>query len=205
MGRIRALSVVVAGTLGIAFSNLAAQDQEAGSPAAGSASERPEEAAAEPADADADDAEAAEPQPSAIDSFYDAMTAENAVAKVDSFYGPQVVYEDPFGRVEGRVQLASHYKKLLAGVQTLAVDVKEEFVSADETVAVWTMTFTHGSLNDGEKVVVDGVTHVRIVNGKVVGQKNYFDLGGMVYENTTVVGWVVRWVKKRILSEAGNP
>ncbi len=200
MRRIRALSVVVAGTLGVAFSNLAAQDQEAGSPAAGSASERPEEAAVEPADA-----EAAEPQPSAIDSFYDAMTAENAAAKVDSFYGPQVVYEDPFGRVEGRVQLAGHYKKLLAGVQTLAVDVKEEFVSADETVAVWTMTFTHSSLNGGQTIVVDGVTHVRIVDGKVVGQKNYFDLGEMVYEHTTIVGWVVRWVKKRILSEAGDP
>ncbi len=191
MHRIRALSVVVAGTLGMAFGNLAAQDQESEPPAA--------EPAAESTDEAANESEAAEPQPSAIDSFYDGMTAENAAAKVDSFYGPQVVYEDPLGRVEGRVQLADHYKKLLAGVQNLVVDVKEEFVSADETVAVWTMTFTHKSLNDGEPIVVDGVTHVRVVGGKIVGQKNYFDLGEMVYEHTTIVGSIVRWVKKKIV------
>lgn len=194
MRRMRAIAVAL-GALVVVAGTLVAQDKEAASPEAApegpEGEQGPEEAEGEP--------EVAEPQPSAIDSFYDGLTAETAGAKVDGLYGPQVVYEDPFGRIEGRVQLADHYKKLLHGVQNLAVDVKEEFVSADETVAIWTMTFSHKSLNGGEPVVVDGVTHVRIVDGKIVGQKNYFDLGEMVYERTTIVGSIVRWVKGKIL------
>lgn len=196
MRRMRAMAVALGALLALA-GTLVAQDQE---PApADVAPEGGEGEQASPDDGEGEP-EAAEPQPSAIDSFYDGLTAETAAAKVDGLYGPQVVYEDPFGRVEGRVQLAEHYKKLLAGVQNLAVDVKEEFVSADETVAIWTMTFSHKSLNGGEPVVVDGVTHVRIVDGKVVGQKNYFDLGEMVYEKTTIVGSIVRWVKGKIVN-----
>jgi limonene-1,2-epoxide hydrolase len=140
-----------------------------------------------------------EPEPSAIDTFYDGLTAENAVAKVEGFYAPQVLFEDPFGRVEGKDQVAAYYKKVLAGVLTLQVDVKEEFVSADETVAVWTMTFTHKSLATGERISVDGVTHVRMADGKVIGQKNYFDLGALLYENVPILGSFVRWIKGKAL------
>lgn len=169
---------------------LAAQDEE--SPGADEGDE-----AGEPGDVA--DADAAEPEPSAIDSFYDGLTVDNVQAKVDGFYADQVVYEDPLGRVTGKGELVSHLKKLLTGVKKLSVDVKEEFVSADETVAVWTMTLAHDALAGGAEITVDGVTHVRVVNGRIVGQKNYFDLGEMVYEHTPIVGSIVRWVKQKVL------
>ncbi len=169
--------------------------QTGGDPVTGAGEESPGGPEAKEADDGAD--QALDPQASVLDDFYSGLTPQNVGERIAAFYAPEVVYEDPFGRVDGREHLVEHYKKLFEGIQSLALEVKEEFVSGDETVAVWTLTMTHRSLGSGQPIEIDGVSHLRIDGGKLVGQRNYFDLGSLLYENAPFLGPIVRWVKRK--------
>ncbi|MCX6111637.1 MAG: nuclear transport factor 2 family protein [Proteobacteria bacterium] len=136
-----------------------------------------------------------EPPASAIESFFNDLNAGTVSQKVEAMMTPTVIYEDPFGRYEGRDKALEHLKQLLGSMLTLNVDVKEEFVSGEETVALWTMTLTNRHLASGEQIVFDGVTRVRVQNNKIVAQSSQFDLGAAYYEHLPVIGWVVRWAK----------
>ena len=165
----------------------------------------PEEAApADSDDMDAGDDAAAQStvknDASPLDEFLADLSSANLSKKAEQFYNPAATYEDPFGRYQGREALAAHLNALLGSMQTVAVDVTSEFVSGDETVALWTLTFTHGSLHGGEPLEVHGVSHVKILDGKIMAQRDYYDLG-VVYENLPVIGRIVRWVKGRIAPE----
>jgi limonene-1,2-epoxide hydrolase len=146
-----------------------------------------------------DAAEAPSPSSMIVD-FYDGFGKETIKQKVEIFYGPKVVYEDPFAHVEGRDRLLTHYQALFAGVKSVNVEVREEFVSGEETVALWTMTLSHKKLKDGTPIVVDGVTHIKVEGGKVVYQRDYYD-AATLYESLSFVGRSVRWVRESVLSE----
>jgi len=162
----------------------------------------PESSGAEAMDEEIDHAAAEEvgptqPEPPAsiIESFFNDLNASTVSQKVEAMMAPTVVYEDPFGRFEGRDKAMAHLQGILGGMQTINVDVKEEFVSGEETVAIWTMTLTNKRLKSGDPVVFDGVTRVKMQGDKIVMQSSQFDLGAAFYENVPVVGWLVRWVK----------
>lgn len=171
------------------------------------AQEQGAEAGAEPAAEEPalDPADGAAPQDTgnaaAIDDFLNNTNAGNVKEKVDGFYARDARYEDPFGTIEGRNALLDYYKGLFGGVETLAFDVKEVFVSGDETVALWTLRLQHKSLKGGEAISLDGVSQFRFAGNQVVFQHNYFDAGALVYEHVTFVGMLVRWVKKQILPQ----
>ena len=162
----------------------------------------PESSGAEAMDEEIDHAAAEEVGPtqpeapaSIIESFFNDLNASTVSQKVEAMMAPTVVYEDPFGRFEGRDKAMAHLQGILGGMQTINVDVKEEFVSGEETVAIWTMTLTNKRLKSGDPVVFDGVTRVKMQGDKIVMQSSQFDLGAAFYENVPVVGWLVRWVK----------
>lgn len=139
----------------------------------------------------------AEEHGSAIDEFFNGSSKENIKERTAEFYAVDAVLEDPFGKFEGREAIAQHLAALYDGIESITFEIKSEFVSGDETVALWTMTLAHGKLNGGEPITVDGVSHVRFAVGKAVAQRDYYDLGALLYENTTIVGRIVRWVKSK--------
>lgn len=140
----------------------------------------------------------AEQGPSLLTEFYHGITADNLRQKVESLYTSSSVREDPIGSFEGRDRILAYYQSLFSGMSSLEVDVKDEFLSGDETIAVWQMRVKHEGLGS-EPVVIDGVSHLRVQGGRIVFQRDYFDLGAAVYEHVTLVGSIVRWVKGKLL------
>jgi limonene-1,2-epoxide hydrolase len=176
----------------------AAAADEAASPAGHAATSAEPAAVSAPAAEPAASAAAAEEAAAAsspIDEFLNGTTSDNLKAKVDKFYAKDAEVVDPFGTFEGKDEVLAHLEKLYDGLESVSYEIKAEFVSGDETVALWTMTLLHKRLKSGETITVDGVSHVRFVDGKAVQQRDYYDLGALLYENTPVVGGMVRWVK----------
>jgi len=136
---------------------------------------------------------------SLLEAFFYDLNASTLEPKVLGTYAFNVVYEDPTGHFENRDNLLSHLKTLISGVTALNVNLKEEFVSGDETVALWTMTLASNRLHGGEPFVIEGSSHIRIKDGKVVYQRDYYDLGGAVYEQVPVLSMFVRWVKGKLV------
>lgn len=197
---LKVLPVLFLGTCGLAAAGVVGLAQE-GAP------QEPAEAALEADggfDEDADSpsaagaAEEAEQGPSLLTEFYHGITADNLRQKVEGLYTMSAVREDPIGSFEGRDRILAYYQSLFEGMSSLEVDVKDEFLSGDETIAVWQMRVKHAGLGS-EPVVIDGVSHLRVQSGRIVFQRDYFDLGAAVYEHVTLVGSIVRWVKAKLL------
>jgi ketosteroid isomerase-like protein len=97
--------------------------------------------------------------------------------------------------------VAAYYEHMFAEVETFEAEVKSEFQSGDETVALWTMTVKHGALEGGKAITVDGVSYLKFENGKAVHHHAYYDGAALVYEHVPVVGFLVGMVKDKV---AGN-
>lgn len=167
--------------------------------ASGSEAESPEAANAEATGDDSEMVPSAEPDVSLIDEFLNGSSRENITAKAGAFYTEAAVLENPFGRFEGKEAIVKHLSKLYGGINTVSFEIKEEFVSGEETVALWTMSLSHKDLNNGDIIMVEGVSHVRFENGKALTQHDYYDAGALVYEHTPLIGRLVRWVKGKIV------
>lgn len=194
----------VAMTLAVApFGVLRAQDDAAGK--ADDAASEPMETHGETLDEATEQAEAeavAEAAPSeapqsVMVALLSDLNGDNVKEKVETFYDPTATLEDPFGRYERRAEVAEHLTSLFAGAKSIAFEVRSEFQSGDEAMTLWTVSVVHPRLRGDEPVVVEGVTHARLVNGKIAEQRDYYDAGALVYENVTFVGSLVRWVKAK--------
>jgi hypothetical protein len=134
-----------------------------------------------------------------VDKFYNGLTSENIAARMEGMYAANVQFTSPFVSLVGRDALAEHYKTLFTNLKSFSLEVTEEFVSGQETVLLWDITYAHPKLNGGETLKTSGVSHLTFANDQVLSQRDYFDAGSMVYEQVTLVGRVVKWVKNKVI------
>lgn len=123
----------------------------------------------------------------------------------DEFYARDVVFVDPFHRIDGREALRAYYAKMYANVLSIRFDFEGETSAGDEAVLYWTMTFRHPRLNGGRAVSVPGCTRLVYVrdaaspdDGKVRLHRDYFDAGAMLYEQVPLLGRAVRFLRERV-------
>mgnify|MGYP003837400599 CR=1 FL=1 len=63
----------------------------------------------------------------------------------------------------------------------------------------WQMRLRHPKLSDGQEIVVPGVSHIEFKDDKIVMQRDYYDLGAMIYEHVSLLGYVIGKVKARMV------
>jgi hypothetical protein len=143
--------------------------------------------------------EEADSKSSKVDKFYNGLTSENIASRMEAMYATNVQFSSPYINLVGRDALAEHYKSLFANLKSFSLDITEEFVSGQETVLLWDITYAHPKLNSGDTLKISGVSHLTFADDQVISQKDYFDAGAMVYENVTLVGRLVKWVKNKVV------
>lgn len=134
-----------------------------------------------------------------VDKFYNGLTSENIASRVEAMYATNVQFVSPYTKLDGREALTEHYKRLFANLKSFSLEITEEFVSGQETVLLWDITYAHPKLNGGEPLKTSGVSHLTFANDQVLSQRDYFDAGAMVYENVTLVGRIVKWLKNKVV------
>lgn len=149
--------------------------------------------------AEEDPVEEADSKSAKIDKFYDGLTSENVSARLAALYSPSVQFSNPFVTITGTEAVQDHYVQLYANMTSFELEITEEFLSGQETVLIWEANFVHPKLKGGEKVMISGVSHLTFANDLIISQKDYFDAGAVVYENVTLVGRIVKWVKGRVI------
>ena len=115
------------------------------------------------------------------------------------FYAPDVVFEDPLGRIHGRDNLHAYYENMYKTVQEIRFDFSSSVVQDDTHVVVWTMRLKARGLNRGQEVVLDGNSVLRFgADDKVIFHRDYFDMGAFVYQHVPVLLWLVAKVNQRL-------
>jgi len=123
-----------------------------------------------------------------------------ALSKLADIYHQQTVLIDPVGRHAGIDALRNYFEKLLAQTQHCRFDIQQTLTDGEETVLIWKMFYAHPRISKGKERVLEGSSHLRFSENRVIYQRDYYDLGAMLYEHVPVLGSVVKALKSRLSS-----
>lgn len=124
-----------------------------------------------------------------------ARLGPDSVMPLDRLYAPDVVFEDPLHRLVGRDAVAAYFARLNARVESAEFAFTGEVLGTGTAAMTWTMTVR--TRRPRKVIVVPGVS-VLVFDDLVTAQRDYFDVGAMLYEQLPGVGWLLRWVKRQV-------
>ncbi len=119
---------------------------------------------------------------------------------IDEFYDEQVQFRDPVVEFTGREMIRKYYHHLYYSVKMIQFEFEPDVVQGDTCVLIWKMAFEHPSVGGGKRLVVDGTSVLRESpeSGKIVYHRDYFDMGAFIYQNVWGLGWIIRYIKRRM-------
>jgi len=110
-------------------------------------------------------------------------------------YAPDVDFEDPLHRIVGLDALAKYFDKLNKRVVSAEFVFGTQVVAATEAALTWEMTVR--IRRPRQTIVVPGVSVLRF-DERITSQRDYFDVGAMLYERLPLLGWLLRKVKRLV-------
>lgn len=130
-------------------------------------------------------------------TFYEQLSVQS-LTELDRIYAQDVEFIDPVGTHFGLKSLHSYFLNLLSACQ----DCRFELTCVDETehshYVSWLMHYRHPRINGGRTVHLSGISQLRIEQGKICYQRDYYDLGAMLYEHVPLLGRLIVWMKGRL-------
>jgi len=125
-----------------------------------------------------------------------------ASMKIDQLayiYSEDVEFIDPIASHQGIEAVKTYFSRLLKNAKGCRFTIhSKQTVNSNDFVVTWTMRYSSKSINQGDPVIVDGVTLLRTNNNMIVYHRDYYDLGQMVYENIPILGFLVKKIRKRM-------
>ncbi|EMP55444.1 hypothetical protein MSNKSG1_06223 [Marinobacter santoriniensis NKSG1] len=116
--------------------------------------------------------------------------------KLQEVYGEDIVFQDPFGQVSGLDALTRYFAGAYSNVIACRFEFGQAVVQGAAVALPWVMVLRHKRIRGGREIRVDGISHLRIADGRVVFHRDYFDAGQLLYENLPALGRIIRWIRK---------
>lgn len=130
--------------------------------------------------------------------YYEQLSLDS-LSELDRLYSESAVFEDPVDRIQGLDEIRSYFNGMLENVTYCQFDIEEVLDGGNQAFLTWNMKFSHPKLNKGRETIVPGTSHIKF-DKAIYYQRDYYDLGGMIYEKIPVLSFIVRKIKKRMAS-----
>ncbi|MBD8163106.1 nuclear transport factor 2 family protein [Erwinia persicina] len=130
-------------------------------------------------------------------TFYQTLDSER-LSMLAEIYHPEVRLSDPVGEHQSLAVVEQYFASLLKNMRycRFVVTLTREFDS--DALLLWRMEYAHPSLQGGADQTLEGSSYLQFREGKVVFQRDYYDMGAMLYEKLPLLGSVIGLVKKRL-------
>jgi hypothetical protein len=129
--------------------------------------------------------------------FYTSLDSD-ALAALPTIYAREVSFIDPVAVHYGIAAVDSYFRKLLAGCSRCDFVIRDQQFGDERAYVNWTMTFASPRLNAGRPIDVDGSSVLALRDDRIELQRDYYDMGAMVYEQLPVLGPIVRYIRGRM-------
>lgn len=134
-----------------------------------------------------------------LEAFYSDLSYESLDAIAD-IYHESVTFTDPVSTFSGLPSLTSYFEKLLVSTESCLFDIKTVDQCADHIYVVWTMIVRHPRINKGQTYTVDGVSIIKVKDERIIYQRDFYDMGELMYERLPILKQLILFVKKKIES-----
>ncbi|MCK7458440.1 nuclear transport factor 2 family protein [Idiomarina aminovorans] len=135
-----------------------------------------------------------------LKEFYDELKTEN-LDDLDELYHDEISFTDPIQHVVGLEDFRKYLKHTMENVDYCHFAFDDECVGKEQAFLAWQMRYAHPKLASGMEIILPGVSYLTFENGKIREQRDYYDLGAMLYEHVPLVGYVIDKIKQRLTDE----
>jgi len=133
-------------------------------------------------------------------AFYEQLQS-SSLSQLPSVYSEDVRFIDPVTEHHGLDALHAYFDRLLENCGECRFTIHNCLLQERQGFVTWTMAFSHPKLKKGATLFVDGCSEIMLnADQKVCLQRDYYDLGAMLYQHLPVIGPVINWLKKRLNS-----
>lgn len=137
------------------------------------------------------------PSEDTIRKFYNSFSGSN-LELLDSFYHPQIRFEDPLEKVDGLEDLKGYFARVYRSITEINFDFQQFFTEDDTICAVWTMSYCTPALNRGQPIRLPGVSIFKLKEGKVIYHRDIFDTAAMLHRELPVLGRIIKLIEGRL-------
>lgn len=135
------------------------------------------------------------------EAFRDALEAvgregEDALSRLEALYDPGMHFADPIQRLEGREAFMEMNRKLVTGAKRLSFEVYDVVEGPGSLFAAWRFVLEPRGL--APTLEFEGTTWCRLVAGKIVDHRDYWDFAGAMADALPVVGGLYRRLVARL-------
>ena len=123
---------------------------------------------------------------------------EGDSSKDAALYAEDIYFEDPTQGIQGKSALMSHIDSTFLNIENFSFKSHKTLAGDTDVFISWTQIFTHKRLAGGKTIRVEGSTYLKTRNGRIYYQRDYFDLGAVVYENLPIIGAVIKRLRSRL-------
>ncbi|OJH41104.1 nuclear transport factor 2 family protein [Cystobacter ferrugineus] len=120
---------------------------------------------------------------------------EPALPAFLSLYDEHIQFQDPLQRVSGLAAYAELNRRFLARARRIEISVEEMAEQEGRLFASWRM---HFAPRLGPELTLEGVSHLRVREGRIVYQRDHFDVAGGVASAVPGLSALYRAVLTRV-------
>lgn len=135
-----------------------------------------------------------------VDSFiqYFEQFSQDKLQHMDDLFSENFIFVDPVQQISGLAPYQRYLASLYENTKSCVFTVQQCDVADSSAWIVWKMDCVHARLNRGRAFQLEGVTHLKF-DHRITYQRDYYDLGAMVYENIPFLRQVIFWLKNRMM------
>jgi limonene-1,2-epoxide hydrolase len=113
-------------------------------------------------------------------------------------YDSELLFIDPVQELHGVDNLLAYFEDLYQDIFECEFTIKSYQQNNDQGFVSWLMLFKHPRLAHGQRLQVDGCSELRFKNDRVIYQRDYYDMGQMIYEQLPLLGSAIKRIKNRM-------
>ena len=127
-----------------------------------------------------------------------AINASTASNILHQLYHEDVEFIDPVKHIHGRAHLIEYFEEIYKGVKSCHFELQASTMVADKSSLEWQMRLRHKTLAPKRDIILDGISILRYRDNLIHYQRDYYDLGAMVYEQIPILGAIIRRIRGQI-------
>ena len=140
------------------------------------------------------------PIPQAVErlvQFFEQLQPQD-LQRLPVIYAPEARFKDPFNEVQGLPEIERIFRHMYVALDQPHFVVTGQVVDGSQAFLTWEFRFRFKRFDTTTVQAVGGASHVLFnEQGLVTMHRDYWDAAEELYEKLPVVGWVMRWLKKR--------
>jgi hypothetical protein len=131
-------------------------------------------------------------------AFYsDYLNAD--LSQLSSIYAPSVTFIDPLHEVYGLEKLHRYFESSKNGLTKCHFDFTDTCQAGNTLWLEWVMRYSHRKLKNGRPLTLHGSSMLTLENDLVVKQRDYYDLGEMLYEQIPLLGRLIKSLRRNVV------